>query len=148
MRQLITLQFSLTVGILFFLSGCGQAQDQQIKRTVTILGVIEGEQQQKLEKALAPFEAETNIDVIYEGSPDFATMLKEKVGTEDEPDLAMFPQPGLMAELAESGDLIPLSTFLEKGALQAAYSDTWIDLGTVEDETYAVWYRTSVKSLV
>ena len=99
-HPLIALKFSLAVGILLFLSGCGQAQDQQIKRTVTILGVIEGEQQQKFEKALAPFEAENNIDVIYAGSPDFATVLKERVGTENEPDLAMFPQPGLMAELA------------------------------------------------
>jgi len=137
----------VTLATVVALSGCSQTEPQQAS-TVTILGVIDGEQQTKFEQALAPFEAETNIDVIYEGTPDFTNNLKEKVAAGAAPDLAMFPQPGLMAEFARAGDLVPLETFLESGALQAAYSDAWIDLATVEEDTYAIWYRASVKSLV
>jgi len=130
------------------LLGCSQTRSQLAPSTVTVLGVIEGEEQKRLEQALAPFEAQTGIDVIYQGSSDFATQLKDQVAADNAPDLAMFPQPGLMTEFAITGELVPLTTFLEMGSLQAAYSDDWIELGTIEDKTYAIWYRTSVKSLV
>ena len=32
--------------------------------------------------------------------------------------------------------------------LQEAYADSWLDLGSVDDTLYGVWYRASVKSLV
>lgn len=138
----------LSLSLLLSAWGCSTATPPQSQKTVTILGVIEGEQQERLEQALVPFETETGIDVIYEGNADFATVLKERVSAADAPDLAMFPQPGLMAEFARNGDLVPLSTFIEKSELKAAYNDTWIDLATVEEEAYVIWYRTSVKSLV
>ncbi|MEM9151556.1 MAG: ABC transporter substrate-binding protein [Cyanobacteria bacterium P01_F01_bin.3] len=107
-----------------------------------------GEPQRKLEQALKPFEEATGIDVIYEGSDDFAKLLPTRVKIGQAPDLAMFAQPGLMAQFAEEGELVPLTYFLESGALQAAYSDSWLDIGTINNEIYAVWYRASVKSLV
>ena len=64
------------------------------------------------------------------------------------PDIAIFPQPGLMAELAEAGQLVPLTRFMEIGELRAAYPDAWLSLGTFDDTLYALWYRASVKSLI
>jgi alpha-glucoside transport system substrate-binding protein len=116
--------------------------------TVTILGVVIGEQQEKLEQALAPFEAETGIDVIYEGTDAFATLLPVRVDSGNAPDVAMFPQPGLMRDLAEEGVLVPIDTFMDMATLQQAYSPDWIDLATVDGRPYGVWYRASVKSLV
>ncbi|MEM9945711.1 MAG: ABC transporter substrate-binding protein [Cyanobacteria bacterium P01_D01_bin.36] len=116
--------------------------------TVTILGAVTGEQQKKLEQTLQPFEEATGIDVIYEGSDDFADLLPLRVGMGQAPDLAMFPQPGLMEQFVKKEQLIPLTYFLESGALQAAYTDSWLDIGTIENEVYAIWYRASVKSLV
>lgn len=113
--------------------------------TVTVLGVIVGEQQAKLEQALAPFEEETGIDVVYTGTDAFATLLPVQVDSRNAPDIAMFPQPGLMRDFAREGSLIPLSGDLD---LAAAYSQDWLDLATVEGELYGVWYRASVKSLV
>ncbi|MBE7383090.1 MAG: carbohydrate ABC transporter substrate-binding protein [Leptolyngbya sp. SIO1E4] len=113
--------------------------------TVTVLGVVAGEQQEKLEEALAPFEAETGIDVVYEGTDAFATLLPVRVDSGNAPDIAMFPQPGLMRDFGEEGSLVPISEFMD---VQAAYSQDWLDLATVNDELYGVWYRVSVKSLV
>ena len=117
-------------------------------RTVTILGVIVGEQQAKLEQALAPFEEETGIDVIYEGTDAFATLLPVRVESGDAPDVAMFPQPGLMADFATAGDLVPITTFMDEATLAAADHETGLDLGSFGGSTYGVWYRASVKSLV
>ncbi|MEO0755428.1 MAG: ABC transporter substrate-binding protein [Cyanobacteria bacterium J06648_16] len=135
------------------LAGCNGAGTEEAgeaagDRTVTILGVIVGEQQAKLEQALAPFEEETGIDVIYEGTDAFATLLPVRVESGDSPDIAMFPQPGLMADFATAGDLVPITEFIDEATLTTAYPDTWIELGTFADATYGVWYRASVKSLV
>lgn len=142
------LRLGLAIATTLSLTSCNSDTTEQAENTVTILGVIVGEQQDKLEQALAPFEEETGIDVVYEGTDAFATLLPVRVESGDAPDLAMFPQPGLMTDFAENGQLIPLTSFMEKGALKAAYPDTWLDLGTIDDDPYAIWYRASVKSLV
>ena len=116
--------------------------------TVTILGVIVGDQQARLEEALIPFEEETGIDVIYEGTDAFTTLLPVRVDSGDSPDIAMFPQPGLMRSLAEEGVLVPATEAVSRADLQAYYPESWIDLSTVNGEVYGVWYRAAVKSLV
>ncbi len=136
------------LGSLFLLTSCNGASNQSAENTVTVLGVIVGEQQEKLEQALAPFEEETGIDVIYEGTDAFATLLPVRVESGDPPDLAMFPQPGLLADFARAEQLVPLNDFIDTSTLRAAYPDTWIELGSVDDEAYGIWYRASVKSLV
>jgi alpha-glucoside transport system substrate-binding protein len=145
----------IAIGLsLSFLAACegGQktAEDggEAVAGTVTVLGVVVGEQQEKLEAALAPFEAETGIDVVYEGTDAFATLLPVRVESGDAPDVAMFPQPGLMADFAESGQLVPITNFMDQAALETAYSDDWLQLATLNDDLYGVWLRASVKSLV
>ena len=133
------------------LAGCQSANDSGVdsdKKQVTILGVIIGEQQTKLEQALAPFTEQTGIEIVYEGTDTFATTLPIRVDSGNPPDLAMFPQPGLMADFAREGKLISLNDFMSAEELQSAYSDSWVDLGSVENNPYGVWYRASVKSLV
>lgn len=126
-------------------SGTG---DTSSNGKVTILGVIVGEQEDKLRAALAPFEEETGIEVVYEGTDAFATLLPVRVAGGNAPDIAMFPQPGLMADFARDGQLKPLSDFLSAEALNAAYDPYWLELGTVDGDSYGLWYRASVKSLV
>ncbi|MEO1132369.1 MAG: ABC transporter substrate-binding protein [Cyanobacteria bacterium J06639_1] len=129
-------------------SGDGASDTTASSGQVTILGVIVSEQEEKLRAALAPFEEETGIEVVYEGTDAFATLLPVRVAGGNPPDIAMFPQPGLMADFARDGDLLPLSTFLGEDALQTAYDPYWLELGTFDGESYGLWYRASVKSLV
>lgn len=146
-RWLILLSISLAV------VSCNAGGDETASNNagtdkVTVLGVVIGEQQAKLEAALAPFEEETGIEVVYEGTDAFATLLPVRVDSGNAPDIAMFPQPGLMADFAREGRLVPIDSFIEETSLRAAYSQDWIDLATVSGAPYGVWYRASVKSLV
>lgn len=140
----------LATGLL--LTACGSGQESTsgdaASPTVSVLGVVVGEQQAKLEAALAPFEAATGIDVLYEGTDAFATLLPVRVESGSAPDIAMFPQPGLMQDFARSGQLQPLDEVIDPAVLAAAYPQDWIDLGKVEGDLYGIWYRASVKSLV
>ena len=53
-----------------------------------------------------------------------------------------------MRSLAEEGALIPVTDFISKDELNEYYPTSWIDLSTVNDEIYGIWYRSAVKSLV
>ena len=145
-------KFGLGLSLCLAVSSCNNNTGNQGSspdgKTVTVLGVVVGEQQDKLEAALAPFEQKTGIKVVYEGTDAFATLLPVRVESGDAPDVAMFPQPGLMRDFAQSGQLVPISDFMEQSKLEEAYSKDWIDLSTVDDKLYGVWYRASVKSLV
>ena len=149
-KQALSLGFGLTLSIVVTACGSntGEQTSSEASKTVTVLGVVVGEQQDKLEAALAPFEEKTGIEVIYEGTDAFATLLPVRVESGDAPDVAMFPQPGLMRDFAQSGQLVPISDFMDGENLAEAYSQDWLDLGSVDDELYGVWYRASVKSLV
>ena len=144
------LNLGLGIALLLTTSACGGSSDQEVstEKTVSVLGVVVGEQQDKLEAALAPFEEKTGIKVVYEGTDAFATLLPVRVESGDAPDVAMFPQPGLMQDFAKTGQLKPISGFIDQAKLAESYSQDWLDLGKVDDQTYGIWYRASVKSLV
>lgn len=149
-QPIVRLSLSFSLCILF--TACQNNTELQPSekktKTVSVLGVVVGEQQEKLEAALAPFEEKTGIKVIYEGTDAFATLLPVRVESGDAPDVAMFPQPGLMKDFARSGKLVSITQFMDLASLKQAYSQDWLNLGTVDDQLYGVWYRASVKSLV
>ena len=146
----------LSLSVLTVACGTGTAENQnpQIQsnpsseRTVTILGAMTGPQQEKLEAALTPFVEKTGIEVIYQGTEAFSTLLPVRVEAGNAPDIAMFPQPGLMADFAERGLLAPVETVIDREDLTRAFSQDWLNLATVNGKIYGIWYRASVKSLV
>lgn len=113
-------------------------------QTVTILGSLTGNGEEKLMAALAPFTEATGIEVAYEGSDAFATLVSVRAEAGNMPDVALFPQPGLMLDLAKQGYLQPQ----ERDLMAELYNDYWLELATVDGELYGVWMRADVKSLV
>ncbi|MEL7359524.1 MAG: ABC transporter substrate-binding protein [Cyanobacteria bacterium J06560_6] len=139
------------VGILLGVTGCGYSAANEVtyqSKTVTILGQLSAEDQPKFEAAMVPFEEETGIDVIYESSDNFNSLLRMRITSFNKPDLVLLPQPGLMVELADAGHLVPLTQFMNASSVKSAYSDSWLELGAVEDELYGLWFRISVQSLI
>lgn len=151
-------RLALGIAIVWPLASCSQptsleeseteASQPTGAKTVSVLGVVVGDQQEKLEAALAPFEEETGINVIYEGTDAFTTLLPVRVDSGNPPDIAMFPQPGLMKSLADEGELVPVTEVLSREELAQYYPESWIKLSTVNDKIYGIWYRSAVKSLV
>jgi alpha-glucoside transport system substrate-binding protein len=115
---------------------------------VTIFGAFVDEDASRFQESMQPFIERTGIQVSYEGSSDFETLVTVRVEGGDAPDIVAFPQPGLMQELAREGALVPLDDVIDRDLLEASYADSWIELGTVDDTLVGIWYRASVKSLV
>ncbi|RZM77293.1 ABC transporter substrate-binding protein [Leptolyngbya iicbica] len=118
--------------------------DTLVGETVTILGTLTGNGEDKLMAAIAPFTEATGIEVVYEGTDAFTTLIAVRVDAGNAPDIALFPQPGLMLEFAQRGDLIPQA----REPLTSAYAPYWLDLASVDGDVYGVWMRADVKSLV
>ncbi len=114
--------------------------------TVNIFGVYTGEDADRFRAALVPFEQATGIDVQYEGSADFETLIVVRAEGNDLPDIAQFSQPGLMRQLKDK--LVPLDSFMNMDQLQKDYIPSWLELGTFDGHLYGIFYRASTKSLV
>jgi len=133
-------------GSLVLVGSCNGPTADDGAPKIVILGSLTGVGQEIIEDALAPLTEATGIEIVYEGTDAFATVLPIRVEGGDPPDIALFPQPGLMADLARSGDMVPLT--LDPATLSQAYATDWIELGTVDGEPYGVWMRADPKSLV
>ena len=116
--------------------------------TITILGTLTGVGEEKLRAAMAPFTAATGVEVVYEGTDAFTTLVPVRVDSGNAPDIALFPQPGLMLDFAEAGQMVPLTAFMNRETLSEAYNDYLLELVSVENNIYGLWMRADVKSLV
>jgi alpha-glucoside transport system substrate-binding protein len=122
--------------------------------SITIFGPWLGPDQELVESMLAYFEQATGADVSYVGSDSFEQQIRIDTEAGSAPNIAVFPQPGLAANLAEQGYLteLPASTeaFLKENY---AAGQSWVDLGTYagadgKDALYGFFYKVDVKSLV
>ncbi len=116
--------------------------------TVNIFGAFVDEDASRFNAAMEPFEEATGIDVVYEGSGDFESLITVRAEGGDPPDVAAFPQPGLMQDLVERGAVEDIAPWMEDGYLEGQYDQSWLDLASHDGIMAGVWYRASVKSLV
>ncbi len=143
---------TLTFSVLMF--GCrsqpntAQTTEVQSGDTITILGTLTGVGEDKMRAAMAPFTAATGVEIIYEGSDAFTTLVPVRVDSGNPPDMALFPQPGLMMDFAEAGQMVPLTDFIDRATLGDAYDEYLLNLVSLEDDVYGLWMRADVKSLV
>ena len=126
----------------------GEPAEAEGDGVVNIFGAFVDEDAERFAAAMAPFEEETGIDIVYEGSGDFETLINTRVEGGDPPDIAAFPQPGAVRGCVEDGVVVPATNFMDMEYLQDNYDDGWIADSTFNDTVAGVWYRANVKSLV
>ena len=123
-------------------------------QTLTIFGPWRGEDQVLVESMLAYFTAATGATVKYSSSENYEQQIVIDTQAGSPPDIAVLPQPGLIADLASKGLIAPLGAETE-GWLRDNYAagDSWVGLGTYKGKDgapalYAFPYKIDVKSLV
>ncbi|WP_417838955.1 ABC transporter substrate-binding protein [Tritonibacter scottomollicae] len=121
---------------------------------VTVFGPWLGPDQALVENVLAYFGAATGADVRYAGSDSFEQQIVVDAEAGSAPNVAVFPQPGLVSDMAGRGFIAPLgedtATWV---ADNYAAGQSWVDLGTYSgpdgnDDLYGLFYKVDVKSLV
>lgn len=117
-------------------------------QTIEVAAVWSGAEQENFQKVLDAFAEQTKASVKYTSTgDDIATVLAPRVQGGSAPDVAMLPQPGLLKQFAAEGALKPVSNDVS-AQIDANFAPIWKELGTVEGQTYGVWFKAANKSTV
>lgn len=120
--------------------------------TVTVDGPFADADAVKFDRSVAPFEEATGIDVNYIGNKEFEGSISIRVDAGDAPDIADFPQPGLLANFVRTGQIIDPTTFISEEWLAEQYNSSWLEMAQMEgpdgSQSAGVWHRFNGKSLV
>ncbi len=129
--------------------GAAVAPDADLSgQTVEVVAVWSDEEQTAFEAVLAEFETRTGADVTYTSAGDeLPTVLQTRLAGGAPPDVAVVPQPGVVAELARAGSLQPLTPAVE-AVIDQQYAPVWKSLGTVDGALYGVVFKAANKSTV
>jgi alpha-glucoside transport system substrate-binding protein len=130
-----------------FAFGGGKQEAAVEENVVTVFGAFIDQEEARFNAAMEAFEVASGIDVQYESSKEFETLIFVRVEGGNPPDVAALPQPGLMKTFADRGVLVPLWQDI-KEVISANYAPVWLDLGSFEGTPYGVFHRVNVKSLV
>lgn len=122
--------------------------DTSVSGEMTILHALTGETDVAgLRAMIADFESEyPDITVNEEGSNDFESLARTRVGSGQAPDIIFHPQPGLLTDFYNDGATRILEAPVDD--LEGELVGGLVDLGTIDDNFVAVPVRLSLKSLV
>ena len=146
-------------------TGCAAYQAYQGHKgaTVTISSSLTGTEAERFEASVAEFEKCTGITVEHTGTSELRSQLLNGSGAdlstskgaspssqdnpENLPDLAIVPQPAMVAELVDTGVVHPLPNTVNSN-VEAGWDRHWIQVGIHASVPYAAPLMASVKSLV
>lgn len=118
-----------------------------VDNVVTIYGTISDTEAELLDESWADFEEESGIDIQYEASKEFESQIGIRAQGGNPPDIAIFPQPGLLADLASRGYLVPAPEAVQQNVADY-WSDDWAAYGTVDGTLYGAPLMASVKGFI
>ncbi|QDB78041.1 carbohydrate ABC transporter substrate-binding protein [Georgenia wutianyii] len=115
--------------------------------TVTVFSSIREVEADQLQDTFEAFTECTGITVEHNGSGEFEQQVVVQAEGGNAPDIAIFPQPGLLQRMVADGHLVPAPDTVEANA-DEGWSEDWKAYGTVDGEFYAAPLMSSVKSFV
>jgi len=107
-----------------------------------------GDQTQGFKDSLDPWAKTNNIKIKYIQASAFDTLIRSSVAGNNAPDIALFPQPGLLKDIQKQGKLQPLDTILDMKKLEASIVPGFMDAATVDGKRYGIPVGMNIKSLV
>ncbi len=123
------------------------ASSREVTPAVTVFGTLSDAEIDDVTAGFATLERATGIDVRYVGSSNFETDLFERLRRGDPPDLALLPQPSLLAVIVEEGFALAWDGELQVAA-ENGVDPELLELVTFDGVTYGSWYQLVAKSLV
>jgi len=122
--------------------------ETNIGGTVRVLGVWGGPELDSFKAVVQPFTAQTGIQMEFESTRDLDAVLTTRVQGNNPPDIAILPNPAKMQELAKSGKLVAMGSYLDSSMLQRNYAKSWVDLGSLDGKLYGLFFKAANKSTI
>ena len=116
--------------------------------TINVVAAWSGAEQANFEAVADVFEEATGATVSYTSFGDNGpTYIQGQIEGGTPPNVAIVGQPALMQSLAADGHIQPLADDVLE-TVEANYSQSWLDLGTVDGDVYGVWFKAANKSTI
>jgi alpha-glucoside transport system substrate-binding protein len=147
MKKYLVIGLGLLFVAGFAFAGGGQEPSQPAGKVVTVMGAFVDQEDVRFNEAMKAFEQRTGIDVQYEGTKEFETLIFVRAEGGNPPDVAAVPQPGMMNNFAERGSITPLWPEIIS-VIKKNYAPVWLELGSYKGKAYGVFHRVNMKSLV
>lgn len=113
---------------------------------VTIYGGYGEAQAAAFQQALTEFGQANGIEITFTSLATFDTDIKVKIEAGQEPDIAMWPQPGGLKNLAEF--LVPLEEVIDLSQPLSTLVPGWETLAVVDGKIYGLPVSANMKTLV
>ncbi len=127
-------------------------QGEYAGTTVTILGFETGVDADYFTRSMELLTEYTGIEVHFEGTRDWQTILPLRVEAGDAPDLASFPSLQGLATFARQGFIQDISSYIPDSWLSQQYDQSWLDMATLEGPggpmMTGLWHRFTPYSLI
>jgi len=123
-------------------------EEGMIGGSVSVIATWGGSEEEVFKKMVAPFEEETGVTVNFTGTRDMDAILSTRVDAGNPPDVAVFANPGKLAEFTRQGEMVDLSSILDMDMIREEYSQSWIDLGTIEGQYFGLFTKTAAKGFI
>lgn len=149
MSKRISLVIVLVAMLALSVTPFAGAQDVQIVSFMTTFG---GSELDALNQSLSAFTEATGIQVIVESNRELVPILRTRIAGGSPPDVALIPQPGLVAEFARAGSILPLVNadgsdgLISQSLLDENYSPGIQALGVVDGAVYGILAKANSKS--
>ena len=125
-------------------SGGGDSDDKKVSVWMSVDPLVfDGLKKQIVEEAKAK-----GITADVQKVDNINQLIMTKIQANDTPDIALIPQPGVVADMVKRNAAKPLDDVVDKSALESDMVPGTLDAGTVNDKLYGVLVSMNVKSLV
>ena len=150
---------ALCVSFLLVMASCnpddgGGTESDSSPQEISIMAVYTGAEESAFESVLRSFtKSNPGVEIKYTSAGDeLPTILETAVKGGNPPDLAMLPQPGVVADFAARGELQPLD--FASDAVAENLGEYAVELGTINGKLYGflvltnngspVWYNVNL----
>ena len=148
MRKVLILT-ALAVLVISVFPAAVSGQDEG---SVSVMANWGGPEQVGFEAVLATFTDATGIDAEYIGDRDSEVTVQTMIASGNPPDMMHMPRPGVVAEFARDGVILPLTSgddpIIPMELLQEHYAQGIIDQGLVDGDIYGVLHAPNSKSTI
>lgn len=115
--------------------------------SVSVFGPESDQEAEAIQLALDVFAEQTGIEITYTGATDFSELINAQAVGGNPPDIAIFPQPGKIADFARDGLILEVPGDVITAA-NTNWPADWNAFGVVDGVQYAVPNKADLKSLV
>lgn len=129
--------------------GGGNSGTTSGDKNVEVVFGFGGDQSKGFQESLAGFQQTSGIKIKFtEASQSFDTLIRTRVRANNLPDIALFPQPGVLSDFVKQNKMTDLSTQLDVEKLKSELIPGVLEAGTFDGKAYGVPISGNIKSLV